>query len=39
MAACALDFEGGDIGIYQVLAAKRASGNVPIPLTRCYLYN
>ena len=39
MAACALDFEGGDIGIYQVLAAKRASGNVPIPLTRRYLYN
>jgi cyclopropane-fatty-acyl-phospholipid synthase len=38
MAACALDFEGGDIGIYQVLAGKRAEGNLPLPLTRRDLY-
>ncbi len=38
MAACALEFESGDIGIYQVLATKRASGNLPLPLTRRYLY-
>ncbi len=38
MAACALEFESGDIGIYQVLAAKRASGNLPVPLTRRYMY-
>lgn len=38
MAACALDFEAGDIGIYQVLASKRAAGNLPLPLTRRYMY-
>jgi cyclopropane-fatty-acyl-phospholipid synthase len=38
MAACALDFEAGGIGIYQVLASKRAAGNVPLPLTRRHLY-
>ena len=38
MAACALDFELGDIGIYQVLATKRAAGNLPVPLTRRYMY-
>jgi cyclopropane-fatty-acyl-phospholipid synthase len=38
MAACALDFEAGDIGIYQVLASKRAAGNLPLPLTRRHLY-
>jgi cyclopropane-fatty-acyl-phospholipid synthase len=38
MAACALEFEAGGIGIYQVLASKRAAGNLPLPLTRRYLY-
>jgi cyclopropane-fatty-acyl-phospholipid synthase len=38
MSACALDFEAGDIGIYQVLASKRAAGNLPLPLTRRHLY-
>jgi cyclopropane-fatty-acyl-phospholipid synthase len=38
MAACALDFEAGGIGIYQVLAGKRAAGTLPLPLTRRHLY-
>jgi cyclopropane-fatty-acyl-phospholipid synthase len=38
MAACALDFEAGQIGIYQVLAGKRAPGVLPVPLTRRYMY-
>jgi cyclopropane-fatty-acyl-phospholipid synthase len=38
MSACALEFESGGIGIYQVLAAKRARGNLPLPLTRDHLY-
>ncbi|MGH8338376.1 MAG: class I SAM-dependent methyltransferase, partial [Gammaproteobacteria bacterium] len=38
MTACALEFESGDVGIYQVLAAKRAPGRLPLPLTRRYLY-
>jgi cyclopropane-fatty-acyl-phospholipid synthase len=38
MAACALEFEAGDIGIYQVLAGKRAAGSLPLPLTRRYMY-
>jgi len=39
MAACALQFESGEIGIYQVLASKRAAGVVPdLPLTRRHLY-
>ncbi|MFO1468647.1 MAG: cyclopropane-fatty-acyl-phospholipid synthase family protein [Steroidobacteraceae bacterium] len=37
MAACALEFESGGIGIYQVLASRR-SGRLPgIPLTRHHL--
>jgi cyclopropane-fatty-acyl-phospholipid synthase len=39
MAACALEFEAGDIGIYQVLAGKRVAGNLPLPLTRRYMYD
>lgn len=39
MAACALQFESGEIGIYQVLAAKRAVGNPELPLTRRHLYH
>ncbi|HEX3602908.1 MAG TPA: cyclopropane-fatty-acyl-phospholipid synthase family protein [Steroidobacteraceae bacterium] len=38
MAACALQFESGEIGIYQVLAVKRAAGIPDLPLTRRHLY-
>jgi cyclopropane-fatty-acyl-phospholipid synthase len=38
MAASALQFESGEIGIYQVLAAKRAVGIPDLPLTRRHLY-
>ncbi len=37
MAACALEFESGEIGVYQILASKR--GTTPtLPLTRRHLY-
>jgi cyclopropane-fatty-acyl-phospholipid synthase len=42
MAACALEFESGDIGIYQILATKRAETKLTpraeMPLTRRYMY-
>jgi cyclopropane-fatty-acyl-phospholipid synthase len=38
MAACALEFEQGDIGVYQILAAKRRDGFADVPLTRGDLY-
>jgi cyclopropane-fatty-acyl-phospholipid synthase len=38
MAACAMEFERGDIGVYQILAAKRRDGFAAIPLTRGDLY-
>jgi cyclopropane-fatty-acyl-phospholipid synthase len=38
MAASAVQFEAGDIGIYQILAAKRAPGILPLPRTRRHLY-
>jgi cyclopropane-fatty-acyl-phospholipid synthase len=38
MAAAALQFESGEIGIYQVLANKRAVGLPDLPLTRRHLY-
>ena len=38
MAACALEFESGEIGVYQVLASKRAVGPAALPLTRGHLY-
>ncbi len=38
MAACALEFESGNIGIYQVLAGKRGALKTPLPLTRRHLY-
>jgi cyclopropane-fatty-acyl-phospholipid synthase len=38
MAACALEFESGEIGVYQILAAKRATGTTSLPLTRRHLY-
>jgi cyclopropane-fatty-acyl-phospholipid synthase len=37
MAACALEFESGEIGIYQLLASKRAAGAASLPLTRGHL--
>ena len=39
MAACALEFESGDIGIYQILAAKRDGNLAQVPLTRQHLYS
>lgn len=38
MAACALEFESGGIGIYQLLASKRDTFNTVLPLTRRYMY-
>ncbi len=38
MAACALEFEAGGVGIYQVLASRRAEGSPALPLTRRHLY-
>ncbi len=38
MAACALEFETGAIGVYQVLAAKRSLGPAALPLTRRFMY-
>lgn len=38
MAASALEFEGGELGIYQILAAKRCVGLTALPLTRRHLY-
>ena len=39
MATCAMEFESGDIGVYQVLAARRAAGVTSLPLTRRHLYS
>lgn len=38
MAACALQFEHGAIGVYQILAANRREGFVDLPLTRLDIY-
>jgi cyclopropane-fatty-acyl-phospholipid synthase len=38
MSACALDFESGGIGVYQVLAGKRRKAPLDLPLTRKHLY-
>ena len=38
MAACALDFEAGSTGIYQILASKRNQGAWPVPLSRGDIY-
>ncbi|WP_237288537.1 hypothetical protein [Variovorax sp. PAMC 28711] len=38
MAACALEFESGEIGVYQLLATRRDGGLNPLPLTRAHLY-
>jgi len=39
MSCCALDFEAGEINIYQILAAKRAAMGAALPLTRRHLYD
>ncbi len=38
MAACALEFEAGGTGIYQVLTGKRREGSPSVPLTRRDIY-
>ena len=38
MAACALDFEAGTTGIYQILASKPNRGEWPVPMSRSDLY-
>ena len=38
MAACALEFEFGEIGVYQVLASKHATATASQLLTRRYMY-
>ena len=38
MAASAIEFEGGEVGVHQILASKRAGGQWPVPLTRRDLY-
>ncbi|VWC92052.1 cyclopropane-fatty-acyl-phospholipid synthase [Burkholderia contaminans] len=38
MAACALEFEAGGSGVYQILASNRHHGEWPVPLTRRDLY-
>ena len=38
MAACALEFESGEIGVYQVLACKRSGLAAALPLTRRHQY-
>ena len=38
MAACAMEFETGELGIYQILATRRGKGGAQLPLTREYMY-
>ncbi|MES2237781.1 MAG: cyclopropane-fatty-acyl-phospholipid synthase family protein [Pseudomonadota bacterium] len=38
MAACALEFEAGGTGIYQILASRRGAMALAVPLTRRDLY-
>ena len=38
MASSALEFERGELGIYQILVSKHALGNAQLPLTRRHLY-
>ena len=38
MAACALDFEAGTTGVYQILASTPNRGEWPVPLSRSDLY-
>jgi len=38
MAACALEFESGGTGVYQILASRPDNGRWPLPLSRRDLY-
>ncbi len=38
MSACALEFDAGALGIYQILAAKRGTPSTALSLTRRHLY-
>jgi cyclopropane-fatty-acyl-phospholipid synthase len=38
MSACAVEFESGEIGVYQVLASRRWKGAADLPMTRRYQY-
>ena len=38
MGASALDFESGELGIYQIVAVKRHRSTYPLPLSRRHLY-
>ena len=38
MAACALEFEDGGTGIYQILASRRGGAHAPVPMTRRDIY-
>ncbi len=38
MASCAMAFEEGGTGVYQILASKRAPFSDPVPLTRRDIY-
>ncbi len=38
MAGCAVQFENGAIGVYQILASKRGGGLPALPLTRADIY-
>ncbi|MES2190970.1 MAG: cyclopropane-fatty-acyl-phospholipid synthase family protein [Pseudomonadota bacterium] len=38
MAACALEFESGGTGVYQILASRRDKGHYPVPMSRADLY-
>jgi cyclopropane-fatty-acyl-phospholipid synthase len=38
MAGSALEFESGQLGVYQILAGKREGGSAPMSLTREHLY-
>jgi cyclopropane-fatty-acyl-phospholipid synthase len=37
MTACALEFESGQIGVYQIVASKRSEGPAMLALTRQHL--
>jgi cyclopropane-fatty-acyl-phospholipid synthase len=33
-----MEFETGELGIYQILATRRGKGGAQLPLTRGYMY-
>ena len=38
MAACALEFESGGLGVYQILASRPDAGTWPLPFARADIY-